>query len=147
VADAVSEILALPSSGTTTLPAISIAVTNFAGACGTGTPQGSDGVLSIFIIGSQPGGYTVGTPNADVSYMTQWGATCNAYTWATQGGSGTTSTKAGFFEDASGGTVTLTSVTSTMVEGSFDATFASGDHLTGTFTAPVCTVQAPGSGC
>jgi hypothetical protein len=39
---------------------------------------------------------------------------------------------------ASGGTVTLATIDSTTIAGSFDVRFASGDHLTGTFSAPVC---------
>ncbi len=40
--------------------------------------------------------------------------------------------------DASDGTVDLVSVSPTLVTGRFDATFPSGDHLTGQFYAPVC---------
>jgi hypothetical protein len=41
-------------------------------------------------------------------------------------------------EQATAGTVTLTTSTSEWVVGSFDLMFDSGDHLTGTFSAPVC---------
>jgi hypothetical protein len=43
-------------------------------------------------------------------------------------------------ETATTGTVTIKQVTSTTVDGSFDATFSSGDHLSGDFSAPVCPV-------
>jgi hypothetical protein len=42
-------------------------------------------------------------------------------------------------EQATSGTITMTQVSTTTVAGSFDVTFANGDHLTGTFSAPVCT--------
>jgi hypothetical protein len=39
---------------------------------------------------------------------------------------------------ASSGSITLTQVTPTVTVGSFDLLFPAGDHLTGTFTAPLC---------
>lgn len=45
------------------------------------------------------------------------------------------------------GTLTFTLVTSTRVQGSFDVTMKTGDHLTGTFDAPACveaTLGIPG---
>jgi hypothetical protein len=39
-------------------------------------------------------------------------------------------------------TVTLTTVTDSEVDGSFDAVFAVGGHVTGTFSAPVCNPPA-----
>jgi hypothetical protein len=42
--------------------------------------------------------------------------------------------------DAIGGTVTLTTVTATQVEGAFNVMFPGGDHLAGSFSLPVCTV-------
>lgn len=41
-------------------------------------------------------------------------------------------------EGASSGTVTYTTANSSVIAGSFDVTFPSGDHLTGTFSAPLC---------
>jgi hypothetical protein len=41
-------------------------------------------------------------------------------------------------EDATGGTITLTTVDSNTVSGTFDVSFPKGDHLTGAFSAPVC---------
>jgi hypothetical protein len=43
-------------------------------------------------------------------------------------------------EPAISGTVALTSVTATEIQGSFDLGFATSDHVTGSFSAPVCTV-------
>jgi hypothetical protein len=37
------------------------------------------------------------------------------------------------------GSVTIGQVTSTSIDGSFDVTMQSGDHLTGSFSAPTCT--------
>lgn len=39
---------------------------------------------------------------------------------------------------ASGGTITLTKIAGSDIEGSFDLTFDGGDHLTGSFQAPLC---------
>jgi hypothetical protein len=39
---------------------------------------------------------------------------------------------------ANAGTVTVTRSDSTSIAGSFDVRFASGDHVTGTFDAPIC---------
>ena len=56
-------------------------------------------------------------------------------------------------EKASAGTITISSVTSGMVTGHFDVTFPAGDHLTGDFSSPVCSVdlaavaQAPITAC
>jgi hypothetical protein len=41
-------------------------------------------------------------------------------------------------EQATGGSVTLTTSTPTLLEGRFDLTFDSGDHIAGPFSAPVC---------
>ena len=43
------------------------------------------------------------------------------------------------------GSITLTSITPQAVAGSFDVTFYSGDHLTGTFNAPQCASVAIGN--
>ena len=40
---------------------------------------------------------------------------------------------------ATQGSVTLTTASSVTVAGSFDVTFPTGDHVTGTFSGPVCT--------
>jgi hypothetical protein len=46
--------------------------------------------------------------------------------------------------------VTLTTANATLVAGSFDATFPSGDHISGSFSAPACapsTASRGDSGC
>jgi hypothetical protein len=83
--------------------------------------RGSDTTTQAGVI--SPGAYTVGTrtnPAATVEYLVI-DARCSART-ATQ---------------ASSGTVTLTQVDSGTVSGSFDATFPNGDHIAGSFSAPV----------
>lgn len=49
------------------------------------------------------------------------------------------------------GSVTLTTVSTSTVAGSFDVTFPTGDHVTGTFSAPVCAfssgADAAAQGC
>jgi hypothetical protein len=49
-------------------------------------------------------------------------------------------------EDATSGTISLTTVTSSQVTGSFDLTLYAGpgeDHLTGDFAAAVCNLTLP----
>jgi hypothetical protein len=41
------------------------------------------------------------------------------------------------------GSITFTSITADAIVGSYDVTFSSGDHLTGTFNAPTCTSALP----
>ena len=57
-------------------------------------------------------------------------------------------------ETAQSGTVTFTAIDGATISGSFDLTFQDGDHLTGTFSAPVCDVplsdvsrQSPSTVC
>jgi len=50
------------------------------------------------------------------------------------------------YATATGGTVTITSASSLSVAGTFDATFPSGDHLTGSFSAPVCSLKTTSDG-
>jgi hypothetical protein len=47
-------------------------------------------------------------------------------------------------ESAQGGSITLTNVTPTTIQGTFDVTMANGDHLTGSFDAPICDVNFAG---
>jgi hypothetical protein len=44
-------------------------------------------------------------------------------------------------ESATSGTITLSVVDATSTDGTFDLTFPTGDHLTGSFSAPVCSVS------
>jgi hypothetical protein len=70
-----------------------------------------------------PGTYEVGSTEHGVeASLEMTDASCNII----GGGQSTT------------GTVTITTSTADRIEGSFDLTFDSGDHLTGTFAAPVC---------
>jgi hypothetical protein len=55
-------------------------------------------------------------------------------------------------ERATAGSVTMDTADTTTVTGTFDLTFANGDHLTGQFDAPVCNVDitklgSNGGGC
>jgi hypothetical protein len=48
-------------------------------------------------------------------------------------------------EAAATGSITLTTVSSTVIDGSFDVHMSNGDHLYGTFDAPVCPANLPAS--
>jgi hypothetical protein len=55
-------------------------------------------------------------------------------------------------EVAQGGSVTFDAVTSSVLSGTFNLTFSAGDHLTGSFSAPICdaslaALTAPTVGC
>jgi hypothetical protein len=55
-------------------------------------------------------------------------------------------------ELAQGGSITFDAVAPTLLSGTFDLTFSAGDHLTGSFSAPVCdtslaALTAPTMGC
>jgi hypothetical protein len=103
-------------------------------------------VLSIIVLSTEMKTYPVDGQNADVSYLTHFDGVCHTHTWMTAGGGGSTTDQAATFEEGTGGTVTLTSLSSMGVQGSFDVTFASGDHLSGTFSAGHCMPTAVGDG-
>ncbi len=46
-------------------------------------------------------------------------------------------------EQANMGSITFTSITADAIVGTYDVTFYSGDHLTGSFNAPTCTSNLP----
>jgi hypothetical protein len=113
-------------------------ITNVAGTCGILQRGANPPSLQMLQI-------AVGAP----------GSTVTAGSYAL--GSSTTSTASALFqaedatctpttnEQASSGTITLSSVDGSTVKGSFDLTFANGDHLTGSFSAPVCDASLAGS--
>jgi hypothetical protein len=47
--------------------------------------------------------------------------------------------------EAQSGTVTFSTLTATFVSGSFNASFSSGDHVQGTFSAPICNIGSTSS--
>jgi hypothetical protein len=82
--------------------------------------------------------YSTGTYTIDVGDTDSTGTLRTAdATYAPKGRTCST----GGEQTASSGTITYTTVTSTLVEGSYDLWFNS-DHVTGTFSAPVCTLCA-----
>jgi hypothetical protein len=109
-------------------------LTNVSGICGVVTRRGNPpnlDMIGVSVSSSSaasipPGTYPLGYANgmaAQVSY-TSADAMCQTT----------------LNEIAKSGSITITQVTSATVDGSFDATFASGDHLSGKFSAPVCPV-------
>jgi hypothetical protein len=116
--------------------AVGAIITNVASACTVlqdhGNPPGATAlIVAVSAMGGSvaTGTYAVVTQGfgATASYATQ-DATCNT----------------SFSENASGGSVTLTTVSGSTVAGTFDLTFGS-DHLTGSFSAPICS-YAPADG-
>jgi hypothetical protein len=110
------------------------AITNVPGTCAVlerhGDPPSATVLLvAVGVEGSTvpPGTYVVGaqsTQTAQATYFSQ-DAAC----------------KQTLNLNATSGTVTLTAASGAFVEGSFDLHFANGDHLSGTFSAPMCDVN------
>jgi hypothetical protein len=84
----------------------------------------SVGSLNPIVAGTFPVGSATADPAAGVAFTTV-DATCNATT----------------NQQGTGGTVTISAITSTTVTGTFDALLMSGDHLRGSFVAPVCSAD------
>ena len=145
--DATFEMSTLPNSGTPPVSEIAILVTNYSGACGVANPSGPDAAISLVVLATAARTYSIDGQEADVNYSAQYDSTCHMHTWTTTGGGGSTTDHASVLQHGAHGTVTLTSVASTQVVGSFDVTFDSGDHVTGTFSAGSCTPTGGGSSC
>ena len=125
--------------GTQSVGAVPVAyagaiLTNLNGTCGVlqrkGNPASATAITVLVAtrnpsvaLGTYPIGNIAGT-NAEVGYSAE-SATCMTTV----------------NEKATGGTITITHADGTTVSGSFDATFPSGDHLTGNFSSAVCAVD------
>jgi hypothetical protein len=148
VVDAVS--LVSPDSPQSLTPAaVEVALTNFGGACTAlatgGSPPASGAILVLDVQSGAVAGqsFAIDGFTTAATYEANYTNTCHTFTSANV----TTTSKFSVLQTASAGTIKLDTITSTMVGGSFDLTFASGDHLTGTFTAPQCPNAIPGGGC
>ncbi len=106
-----------------------ISIVDFAGLCARGLSEAKPGAtyLNVFL----GNGFALGTVNVGAT-----GATVNVQTLVVD------SQCNSMGENASAGSVTLTTVTPDSVSGTFDFTFPSG-KLTGSFSAAMCTM--PGS--
>jgi hypothetical protein len=136
-------------SGTTTTGAtftqanVNVFVTNIVDSCGVAqrhgdAPNTTTLGLLVQVVGPwvPTGTYPITAPaGADTagagSYFRTTDADCN---WKTN-------------EIAASGSITLTAVSSTGdVQGRFDVTMSNGDHLAGSFDAPVCAASLVGDG-
>jgi hypothetical protein len=136
-------------SGTTTTGAtytqanVSILITNIANSCGLvqrhgDAPNTTTLGLLVQVVGSSvpTGTYPITAPaGVDAPGATSYFRTTDAdCSWKTN-------------EIAASGSITLTAVSSTGdVWGTFDVTMSNGDHLTGSFDAPVCAASLVGDG-
>jgi hypothetical protein len=151
-ADALAVVETLANSGTPPVSETDVAITSFAGACalatsGGGTPSGA-AVVNLIVVGNGAAlakTYTIDGASVGVQYSGDFGSECKTTMITMGGATQTISSKAGVIAEATGGTITFTQVTSTMIEGSFDAMFPSGDHLSGGFTAAICNASMPGA--
>jgi hypothetical protein len=123
-----------PSSGLIPNSA-EIILTNLSSFCAVeqghhNPPNAQELTLSVFeYVGSLgPGTYGIGSSSSELGEATFSATDTNCNPTAASAGVGL----------ATSGTITLSSVSATEIAGSFDLTFSGGDHLTGTFSAPVC---------
>jgi hypothetical protein len=114
-----------------------VIITDFSGSCtllasGMTAPPSTQ-LLAIELIANGigmapgPGTYTLGTTQNVAIVVAYAASDANCNETVT--------------EQATGASVTLDTVNTTTVTGTFDVTFANGDHLTGQFDAPVCNVD------
>jgi hypothetical protein len=132
-------------SGGVHLAYVAVSITNKPGTCSLlqqGANVANTAGLSLVVVagaaGSTPtiasGQYLI-TAEPSVDAATSTTMVANATYETSDGACNGTSTK------ATSGFITLSEVTSAMVSGRYDVTFATGDHLSGTFTAPICSVD------
>jgi hypothetical protein len=125
--------------GTATATVVGAVFTNVADACGV--VQGMHNPPNVTTL--TLGGLFAGTPATGTYPIGVSGA--GSYAVATYSSTNGNCVKS-YGESATSGTVTLTNITATEIDGSFDVTFSSGDHLTGSFSAPVCSVPTSDGG-
>jgi hypothetical protein len=109
--------------------AVGAIITNIANACGVLQDHGNPPGATALVVAVSASGGSVATGTYGIVSQ-GFGATAS---YATQDMNCNPSLN----ETATGGSVTLTSVSGSSVSGTFDLTF-SGDHLTGSFSAPIC---------
>jgi hypothetical protein len=134
-------------TGTQTMNGISasyagaVVTTNVKGACGliqqNGNPASAT-ALSVVVV-------TTGTSVAAGTYNISATGTTNPNGTVMQASARYYSSDANcapvINEAASMGTITINGAGPSVVSGSFDVTFPGGDHLTGSFSSPVCSVN------
>ena len=122
-------------TSTVTTALVGVAITNKANVCEIAQAHhvpANATILSLSVTkpgnAIAPGTYTLGSNGLSNTFVgaeyTQYGASC-----ATS-----------HDELGATGTITLTTVSASAVQGTFDVTMANGDHLTGSFDAPVCSL-------
>jgi hypothetical protein len=125
-----------PSSGLAPYSAW-IILTNLPGFCAVeqghhNPPNAQELTLEVFeYVGALgPGTYGIGSSSSQLgeAAFSATDASCNPTAASASLGVGL----------AASGTITLSSVSATEITGSFDLTFSPSNHITGTFSAPVC---------
>jgi len=110
---------------------VGVVITNVAGTCALLHRQGNPPSAQSLSIAAGAAGTTIGSGTYVIAAQgTQTATAIYAQTDATCMGK--------VDSQASSGTVTITAITSGSVVGSFDLDFPTGDHLSGTFSAPTC---------
>jgi hypothetical protein len=122
-------------SGTVTENSVEVAILNIPNTCAILQRHGEPANIRALALGVaaqggsvQTGTYTIGTTSTvhvNASFVTTDAACTNQIS-----------------ENGTSGTVTFTSISASAIQGSFDVRMNTGDHLTGTFDAPVCNYTA-----
>jgi hypothetical protein len=137
-----------------TLGGQAVATTDQVGLVGTETTNGTTVAFAAAVITNLPGACAIaqsnGNPRNSQTLVLEVGEEGTAVPPGTYSIGGTTTVALATFvaqddtctqtaqDTGTSGTITITTASSTEVAGSFDVTFNTGDHLTGTFSAPVC---------
>jgi len=111
-----------------------VVITNFAGTCDllqSPTHRQANATDLMLMVGAVAPSVPAGTYPIGSMAIAQYGADSATCTSTTS-------------ESARAGSIVLTNVTSTEIQGTFDVTMANGDHLTGSFDAPICNVNFAG---
>ena len=122
------------TSGGTQIQIAGAVITNFAGACDllqSPTHRQANATDLLLMVAAVAPSVPAGTYPIGSMAIAQYGADSATCTSTTS-------------ERAQTGSIVLTSVTSTEIQGTFDVTMTDGDHLTGSFDAPVCDVNFAG---
>ncbi len=134
--DAVGTEITTSNNGTT-VTSRSVLITSVTNACPCAIAQTRSTILSL----------TVGMLGADVATGT--------YSFPDAGTQGGVAEAQYLVDDAqtnlspaTSGSITISQIGASTIVGNFDVSFATGDHVTGTFSAPTCATEAPAdAGC
>jgi hypothetical protein len=132
-----TQTLPSPNGAPTTLTTAGVAILNIPNTCAILQRHGEPANVRVL-------SFSVSAPGASVPVGTYPIGPNNGTTLLASAEFATTDAKCNNVatETAKSGTVTMTTISNTVIQGSFDFTMSNGDHLSGTFDAPVCTYSS-----